>query len=145
MDLRRSVVRLVVDTNLVAYFLLGTPKYIAETRAFWRRGDELIAPTVWEAEIANVVWMAARTGVVSREEASAKLALAARLGVHSVNNRTLWHGALAKALGAGVAVYDTLFVELADREETYVVTFDAQVLRTFPELARRPRQLDALS
>lgn len=35
MDRGRSVVRLVVDTNVAAYVLLGTPKYLAETRAFW--------------------------------------------------------------------------------------------------------------
>lgn len=82
-----------------------------------------------------------RTGGIARDDAAAKLALAGRLGVQSVNNRTLWHGALARALAAGVAVYDTLFVELADRESAQLVTFDRKVLKAFPSIATRPRDL----
>ena len=141
MDRRGPLVKVVIDTNVIAYFLLGTPKFVAETRAFWSDADELIAPAVWEAEIANVVWMAACTGVITRDDATAKLALAGRLGVQSVNNRTLWHGALTRALDSGVAVYDTLFIELADRESAHLATFDQKVLRSFPAIAKRPRDL----
>jgi predicted nucleic acid-binding protein len=140
-DEDRAPVNVVVDTNVVAYFLLGTPKFAAEARAFWREADELMAPSVWEAEIANVVWMAARTGVLTRDDAIAKLALAGRLGIHTISSRTLWHGALGRALDSGVAVYDTLFVELADREDAQLVTFDDKVLKTFPAIAKRPRDI----
>ena len=133
--------KVVVDTNVVAYFLLGTPKFAAESREFWQRADELLAPALWEAEIANVVWMAARAKVISEQDASVKLGLAARLGVQSANTRTLWHGALGRSLYSGVAVYDTLFVELAEREEAPLATFDEKVLRAFPDIAKRPRQL----
>jgi predicted nucleic acid-binding protein len=134
-------VKTVVDTNVVAYFLLGTPKFAAEAREFWHHADELLAPALWEAEIANVVWMAARAKVIGEQAASAKLGLAARLGVQSVNNRTLWHGALARSLSSGVAVYDTLFVELADREGAPLATFDERVLKAYPKIAKRPREL----
>ena len=39
----------VVDTNVVAYFLLGTPNFVAEAREFWNHADELLAPGIWEA------------------------------------------------------------------------------------------------
>jgi predicted nucleic acid-binding protein len=136
-----QAVKAVVDTNVIAYFLLGTQKFVAEARAFWNQASELIAPSIWEAEIANVIWMAARANVVSKEDATAKLALAGRLGVHSINNRTLWHGALARSMTSGVAVYDTLYVELADREGIPMVTFDEKVLKTYPAIAKRPRDL----
>jgi len=142
MDLDGSAVRAVVDTNVVAYFLLGTSRFVAEARAFWNQADELIAPSIWEAEIANVIWMAARSKVITHDEANAKLALAGRLGIHSINNRTLWHGALARALTSGVAVYDTLYVELAEREDVPMATFDQKVLKTFPLIAKRPRDLE---
>ncbi len=132
----------VVDTNVIAYFLLGTPKFVTEARAFWNTAAELIAPSIWEAEIANVIWMAARSSVITKDDATAKLALAGRLGIHSVNNRTLWHGALTRALTSGVAVYDTLYVELADREGVPMVTFDEKVLKTYPAIAKRPRDLE---
>lgn len=141
MDRVGQAVKAVVDTNVVAYFLLGTAKFVAESRAFWQQADELIAPSIWEAEIANVIWMAARSGVITNEDATARLALAGRLGVHSISSRTLWHGALMRALKSGVAVYDTLYVELADREGVPMVTFDEKVLKTFPGIAKRPRDL----
>jgi len=131
----------VVDTNVVAYFLLGTPKFVAEARQFWNQADELLAPAVWEAEIANVIWMATRAKVVTAQDATAKLALAGRLGIHSCNNRTLWHGALARSLSSGVAIYDTLFVELAEREGVALATFDDKVLKAYPKIAKRPRDL----
>lgn len=134
--------RAVVDANVVAYFLLGTQKFVAEARAFWNQADELVAPSIWEAEIANVVWMAARSDVITSEDATAKLALAGRLGVHSISNRTLWHGALTRALKSGVAVYDTLYVELADREGVPMATFDEKILKTYPAIAKRPRDLE---
>lgn len=131
----------VVDTNVVAYFLLGTPKFAAESRTFWEQADELVAPGLWEAEIANVIWMAARAKVLTAPDATAKLALAARLGIQSVNNRMLWHGALARSLKSGIAVYDTLFVELAERERTSLATYDEKVLKAYPTIAKRPRDL----
>jgi predicted nucleic acid-binding protein len=134
-------VKAVVDTNVVAYFLLGTPKFVTEAREFWSRADELLAPAIWEAEIANVIWMATRAKVVAAQDATAKLALAGRLGILSINNRTLWHGALARSISSGIAVYDTLFVELAAREGVAMATFDDKVLKAYPKLAKRPRDL----
>jgi len=140
-DQHRPAVKLVVDTNVVAYFLLGTQKFVAEARAFWKEADELIAPALWEAELANVIWMAARSGVITNDEAAGKLLLAGRLGIRSISNRTIWQGALRRALDSGVAVYDTLFVELADRETVQLATFDQKVLKAFPTIAKRPAEI----
>ena len=48
--------RAVVDTNVVAYFLLGTEPFVDEARRFW------------EAELANVVWMAIRSGIIEAHD-----------------------------------------------------------------------------
>jgi predicted nucleic acid-binding protein len=134
-------VRAVVDTNVVAYYVLGTPEFDAEVREFWRRVEDPIAPALWEAELGNVLWMSVRGGVSSKEDAPTKLQLAARLGIHSVSVRKLWQGALQRALQSGVALYDTLFVELADREQLPLATFDNKVLATYPDIAKRPKDL----
>ena len=47
--------RAVVDTNVIAYYLLGNPIFEAEAREFWETLREPFAPAVWEAELANVV------------------------------------------------------------------------------------------
>jgi predicted nucleic acid-binding protein len=85
--------------------------------------------------------MSVRGDVLTKEDAPAKLRLAAQLGIHSVSVRKLWQGALQRALESGVAVYDTLFIELADREQLPLATFDKKVLTTYPDIAKRPKDL----
>lgn len=131
----------VVDTNVLAYHLLGTPRFAAEAEAFLNNAGEILAPAVWEAEIANVIWMATRTGVLPATDAPARLAFASRLGVFSVSIRSLWQGALMRSVKSGVAVYDTLFIELAVREQAPLVTFDRKLMRAFPGLAMQPREI----
>ena len=131
----------VVDTNVIAYYALGTPEFDAEVREFWRRVEHPIAPALWESELANVIWMSVRGDVLTEEDAPAKLRLAARLGIHSVSIRKLWQGALQRAVESGVAVCDTLFVELADREQLPLATFNKEVLTTYPDIAKRPKNL----
>jgi len=135
-------VKAVVDTNVVAYYLLGTEPFVEEARQFWRTVDAC-APTHWEAELANAVWMAVRAGVLPTEEGHRKLDLAARLGIESVANRSLWQPALTRALSSGAAVYDTLFVELAVQRRLPLATFDKSVLKKFPAIAHRPGSLSS--
>lgn len=131
----------VVDTNVVAYYLLGTQPFLEEVRQFWRTVDEVWAPDHWEAELANAVWMSVRAGVLPTEEGHQKLDLAARLGIQSVPNRSLWQPALTRAIDSGAAVYDTLFVELAAQRKLPLATFDRNILKRFPAIAKRPVSL----
>jgi predicted nucleic acid-binding protein len=134
-------VKAVVDTNVVAYLLLGTEQYVGEAGMFLESLDEALAPALWEAELANVLWMATRHKILTIEEAVSRLTLTGSLGIHTVPNRTLWQGALVRAHQSGVAVYDTLFVELAARERVRLATFDVAVLKAFPSIAARPAEL----
>ena len=129
----------VVDTNVVAYLLLGTATFVDESRACFERVATPLAPAHWEAELANVVWMALKAGVLSATDGPARLGLARRLGIESIAIATLSQGALLRAIESGVSVYDTLFVELAARSACPLVTFDKAVLKAFPDIACRPR------
>jgi len=131
-------VKAVVDTNVVAYFVLGTDRFVEEARAFITALDEAWAPALWEAELANALWMATRHKILSLEDAAKRLTLADGLGIHAVPNRTLWQAALVRAHQSRVAVYDTLFVELAVREQLPLATFDGALLKAFPDIAVRP-------
>ena len=135
--------RAVVDTNVTAYYLLGYEEVETEVRQFWERVRDPLAPSIWEAEIANVVWMSIRAGVLPEAAGSAKLRSARRLGIHTVETRALWHGALLRSVRSGVAVYDSLFVELAERERAPLVTFDQRLLKTWPAIACRPAEVGA--
>lgn len=131
----------VVDTNVIAYYVLGTEPFRDECAAFLRRESSLSAPASWEAELVNIVWLAVRHGVFDAAEAMERLRLAANLGVRSVAPAALWQGALARAVVRGHPAYDTLFVELAVRENRKLVTFDARLLEAFPEVTCRPGAL----
>jgi predicted nucleic acid-binding protein len=135
--------RVVVDTNVVAYYLLGNPLFESETQEFWGGLREPLAPALWEAELTNVVWMSIRAGVLEAAEGLTKLHLARRLGIHTVATRALWHGALVRSVQTGIAVYDTLFVELAEREGVALATFDKTLLRSWPQIAQRPGDIRA--
>jgi predicted nucleic acid-binding protein len=138
MDHGRSGIRAIVDTNVIAYLLLGTRPFIDEVRQFWREVAETFAPAIWEPELANVLWMAIRAGVIETHEGTRRLRLAARLGIQSVPSRALWEGALLRAVASQVSVYDSLFVELATRQRLSLATFDVKILSAFPETAKRP-------
>ena len=133
--------KVVVDTNVVAYLLLGTQGFVEEARACLDTVSNLIAPAHWEVELTNVVWMAVRSGVLPPEEGPVRLNLARRLGIESVATATLCQGALLRSVASGVAVYDTLFVELAARLGCPLLTFDKAVIKVFPDIAIRPRDL----
>lgn len=133
--------KVVVDTNVVAYLLLGTEGFVDEARACLDTVSNPIAPAHWEAELTNVVWMAVRSGVLPPEEGPVRLSLARRLGIESVTTATLCQGALLRSVASGVAVYDTLFVELAARIGSPLLTFDKTVIKAFPKIAIRPRDL----
>lgn len=128
----------VVDTNVVVYYLLGTEPFLDEACRFWRIITDAYSPVHWEAELANAVWMAVRSGVLPAAEGHQKLDLAARLGIQSDPIRPLWQPALTRALTSDGAVYDTLFVELAVQLSLPLVTFDKALLKKFPDIARRP-------
>jgi predicted nucleic acid-binding protein len=131
----------VVDTNVIAYFLFGADPLADEARAFIKALDVGWAPALWEAELANAVWMATRHGVLTLEGAARRLTLAGSLPIHAVSNRTLWQAALIRASRSNRSVYDTLFVELAVRERLPLATFDRAILGAFPGIARRPGEI----
>ena len=131
----------VVDTNVIACLVLGTTDFVDEATRCFTTVSHPMAPAHWEAELSNVVWMAVRSGVLPPTEGHVRLGLARRLGVESVALATLCQGALLRSVGTGFAVDDSLFVELAARMRCPFLTFDKALIKGFPEIARRPREL----
>jgi len=138
---RKPYLSAVVDTNVAAYFLLGTEPYAAPCERFLAALRDGIAPATWEVELGNVLWLATRSGVLPQSEALARLRLSRRLGITSVPPADLCQGALLRSIHSGIAVYDSLFVEVAIRSGRRLATFDGALLRAFPDVAARPDDL----
>ncbi len=129
--------KLVVDTDVVAAALLGEEGRGVAATAILQR-NKLLAPDHWRAELANVIWKAVITERLDENGASMALTLASLLPITNVPVELLWRGALGRAITHRHPVYDTLFVELAEREGTQVVSFDQALRRKFPGLVRTP-------
>lgn len=135
---RQSSLSAVIDTNVAAYLLLGTEPYATTCERLFASLRNGIAPATWEVELANVIWLAVRNGVLTESEALARFNLARLLGIESVPTGGLCQGALLRSMQSGIAVYNSLFVELAIRTGRRLVTFDGALLRAFPDVAARP-------
>src|SRR5262249_46706846 len=122
-------------------YLFVPSEHSDEARQFIDAADELVAPSVWEGELANALWMAARHRQLSVPAAGIDLRSAMKLGIRSVASRRLWQGALLRAVESGLSIYDALFVELAEREQAPLATFDGAILKAYPQLAARPGRL----
>ena len=88
-----------------------------------------------------MVWKAVHLSRIAPERIDEVLNLAESLPIHTTNVTELWRGAVARAVRAGHPAYDALFVELAVRLRTVVVSYDAQLARRFPELVKNPGEL----
>ena len=132
--------KFVLDTNVLAYYALNTVPYCEETAALFSEPLELIAPDSWRVEFLSVLWQAIRSDVIFLEHGLDLLEEAEHLLDRSVPIRALWREALVCADEHDCSTYDTLFVVLAEREQSDLLTYDQLLLTVFPDTAKRPDQ-----
>ncbi len=96
--------------------------------------QDLMAPVLWLAETANVLWRKARIGEITAEQASARLSELLKAPVASLPIEPHLEPALKLALEIGHPVYDCIYLALALHHQTNVVTAD----RRFASAASTP-------
>lgn len=133
--------KLVLDTDVIAASLLAEPARGEEADRLLARGFDLFAPAHWKAELCNVLWKTARLGRLAAGQVDTALSLAESLPIASIEVGELWRGALARAIASGHPAYDTLFIELAARLGTQVVSYDRPLKKRFPEHVREPLEV----
>jgi predicted nucleic acid-binding protein len=122
----------VVDASLVIKWFV--PEINAEAARQWLEAShDYVAPDLLFAEIGNVVWKKVRRKELSEAEARQLVTDLPRLAVETVATRSLLQDALAVALTAGITAYDAMYLTLAVRLETQVITGDQ---RFVDEVAR---------
>ncbi|MBI4819099.1 MAG: type II toxin-antitoxin system VapC family toxin [Deltaproteobacteria bacterium] len=134
--------KVVLDTNVVAYHLLGAPETVRTLSKTMRKISSACAPALIEAELANVVWRSVTSGALTRDLALKKLEWARALPFERVACSTLWRGALVRAISTRHSMYDVLFVELAVRRNLPLLTFDQELIRHFPTVAVDPSTVE---
>ncbi|MGH3874218.1 MAG: type II toxin-antitoxin system VapC family toxin [Pseudonocardiaceae bacterium] len=119
-----------VDASLVVRVLDG-PRY-PSVQQEWNRlvgaGHELIAPTLFPYEVANVLHQQRRAGVISAERAADGLRLVLRLPIELHGDADLHSRALELAHEHQLpATYDAHYIALAERFRVPLWTCDAQL------------------
>ena len=108
--------------------------------------EELIAPSLWLLEAANALWRRTQRGEISGDEARERLAELFNAPVTTATIEDDLPAAADLANVLGHPVYDCLYLAMAIRENTYVVTADIRfhaVVNRSPTLKGTVRLLGA--
>ena len=113
----------VVDASLVIKWFV--PEIHSEAARRWLSAShDYVAPDLLFSEAGNAVWKKVRRKELEETEARQLVIDLAQVAVETVATRSLVEYALALALTAGVTVYDAMYLALAVRLETEVITGD---------------------
>lgn len=124
---------IVVDTNLIAHFLLPGEHSTAAERVF-TKDSSWAAPILWRSEFRNVLATLSRRGIIDPEFALTVMEEAERL---IDENEFMIDSAEVLALcgRSPCSAYDCEFVALARQLRIPLVTLDQEILAAFPENA----------
>jgi predicted nucleic acid-binding protein len=102
-----------------------------------------MAPVLWLAEAANVLWRRARIGEITGEQANARLSELLKAPVASLPIEPHLERALGLAMEIGHSIHDCIYLALALHHQTHVVTADRRFASAanVPELADHVRLL----
>ena len=123
--------RVVVDASVAVKWILDEP---GSEAAAALREQELIAPALWLAEAANVLWRHAQTGEITGSEAAEYFSQLLQAPVATFPIEPHIEPALKLATRIGHPVYDCIYLSLALQHRTHVVTAD----RRFASAASTP-------
>jgi predicted nucleic acid-binding protein len=116
-------VSVVIDASVALKWVLDEPGREAADALL---EEELIAPALWLLEAANALCRRARRGEISGEEAKARLTELHNAPVTTTGIEYDLVGAVDLANLLDHPVYDCLYLAMAIRENTFVVTADSR-------------------
>jgi len=116
-------VSVVIDASVALKWVLDEPGTEAADALL---DEELIAPSLWLLEAANALWRRTQRGEINNEEAKERLAELCNAPVMTTRIEDDLLAAADLATMLDHPVYDCLYLALAIRENTYVVTADSR-------------------
>ena len=127
----------VVDASVVLKWFIPEAGSEAASRLL-AADDRLEAPDLLFAEIANAIWKKVLRGQLTPAESQSLISDMENIAVNTTPCRALANDAHAIALITSRSVYDSMYVALALRLDTRVITADERffrALQSFPDLA----------
>ena len=124
---------IVVDTNLIAYLLLGGEK-TPRARSIFERDSKWAAPLLWRSEFRSVLAMFIRQGKLRLEKAIEFMNEAETL--MQGEEYQVDSGRVIKLIDSSkCSAYDCEFIALAQHLDVPLITSDKQILNEFPDTA----------
>jgi predicted nucleic acid-binding protein len=124
---------IVVDTNVVAYLLLGGEK-TPSARAIFERDSKWAAPLLWRSEFRSVLAMFIRQEKLTSDKAMEFMKEAELL--MQGEEYQVDSGRIIKLIDSSkCSAYDCEFVALAQNLDVPLITSDKQIINEFPETA----------
>jgi len=136
---------LVVDASVVVKWFVPEV-HSAAARRLLAQSNDYFAPDLLFAETTNTVWKKIRRRELSLDEGQRLVGDINRIAVETVSCRVLAADAHALANAVDESVYDALYVTLAIRLNTRMITADDRLeaaLTTFPKLAAHVQHVRA--
>ncbi|MCW5976909.1 MAG: type II toxin-antitoxin system VapC family toxin [Bryobacteraceae bacterium] len=124
----------VLDASIAAKWYLPGPQETLRAESLtlfdhWAAGRvRLAAPDLFWAEVANILWKAARTGRMSRRSAEDAARLLAEQEIPTYPSTPLLEDAFAIAAAFDRTVYDSLYVALAGAIGATLLTADERLV-----------------
>ena len=125
---------IVVDTNVIAYLFLNSDQAIY-SEALLRHDPEWAVPVLWRSEFRNILALYLRKKIITLTNAEQIMEAAEKLvdkNEYAVPSRAV----LEYVNTSSCSAYDCEFVCLAENLNTYLVTADKKILKSFPKLTR---------
>ena len=124
---------IVVDTNVIAYLLLGGER-TSKARSVFKRDPKWAAPLLWRSEFRSVLAMFIRQGKLTSENAMEFMNEAETL--MQGEEYQVDSGRVIKLIdSSNCSAYDCEFIALAQHLDIPLVTSDKQILDEFPDTA----------
>jgi predicted nucleic acid-binding protein len=127
---------IVVDTNILVHFWLSSEQSELSDRLY-QHNPKWAAPQLWKSEFRNVISLYLRKELIDLAEAYdiiEKAELQMENKTYQVNSVQVLHFISQ----SNCSSYDCEFVSLASNLGVHLITLDKQLLREFPEIAKRP-------
>jgi predicted nucleic acid-binding protein len=119
----------VVDASVVIKWFV--PEIHSDAaRRLLEKSTHYLAPDLVFAEVGNAIWKKVRRGELTPRQGRELAADVSNVAVESVPARGLVEDACGIAIATGLTVYDAMYVALAVRLETWLITADERLVRT---------------
>ena len=119
----------VVDASVVLKWFVPEIHSDRARRLLWTT-HQYFSPDLLFPEVGNAIWKKVRRGELTAEEGRRLAVDISGIAVQTVSTRGLMIDAHALAVTTGVTVYDAMYLALAVRLKTEMITADDRLSRT---------------